>query len=51
MRINTKASPSALQIALLVPLLAALIGVFHGFRMTRRPDPEPSGAAESVLGG
>ncbi len=51
LRINEDVRPTALQIALLVPLLAALLGVFNGFRMTRRPDPEPSSAAESVLGG
>jgi EmrB/QacA subfamily drug resistance transporter len=50
-RINTKARPMALQFALLVPLIAALLGLFQGFRMTRLPDPEPSSAAESVLGG
>src|SRR3954462_15584196 len=50
-RINTKARPIALQIALLVPLLAALVGLLTGFRMTRLPDPEPSAAAEGVLGG
>ena len=49
--INTDARPIALQIALLVPLIAALLGLFNGFRMTRIPDPEPSSAAESVLGG
>jgi EmrB/QacA subfamily drug resistance transporter len=51
LEINTDARPIALQIALLVPLIAALLGVFNGFRMTRLPDPEPSAAAESVLGG
>ena len=51
LRINEDVRPTALQIALLVPLLAGLLGVFNGFRMTRRPDPEPSSAAESVLGG
>src|SRR5215472_3669796 len=51
LRINTKARPRALQIALLVPLIAALIGLLNGFRMTRLPDPEPSDAAEGVLGG
>ena len=51
LHINTKARPRALQIALLVPLLAALLGLLNGFRMTRLPDLEPSGAAESVLGG
>jgi EmrB/QacA subfamily drug resistance transporter len=51
LRINTDARPPALQIALLVPLLAALFGLFAAYRMTRLPDPEPSSAAESVLGG
>jgi len=49
--INTKSRPIALQIALLVPLLAALLGLFNGFRMTRLPDPEPSAAAEALLAG
>ena len=43
LHINTEARPMALQIALLVPLLAALLGLVNGFRMTRLPDPEPSG--------
>jgi EmrB/QacA subfamily drug resistance transporter len=51
LEINTDARPIALQIALLVPLLAALLGLFNGFRMTRLPDPEPSAAAESLLVG
>jgi hypothetical protein len=50
-RINTDARPIALQIALAVPLLAALLGLLNGIRMTRLPDPEPSSAAEGVLGG
>jgi MFS family permease len=50
-RINTKARPIALQIALLVPLFAALVGLLTGFRMTRLPDPEPSGAAETLIAG
>jgi MFS family permease len=50
-RINTKARPRALQIALLIPLLAALLGLLQGFRMTRLPDPKPSGAAEALLAG
>jgi MFS family permease len=48
-RINTKARPIALQIALLVPLIAGLLGLINGFRMTRLPDPEPSAAAEGML--
>jgi hypothetical protein len=51
LHINTVARPKALQIALLVPLIAALLGLLNGFRMTRLPDPEPSSAAEGVLGG
>jgi hypothetical protein len=50
-RINTDARPIALQIALIIPLLAALLGLFNGFRMTRLPDPEPSAAGEMILGG
>jgi hypothetical protein len=49
--INTDARPRALQVALLVPILAALFGLFNSFRMLRLPDPKPSAAAESVLGG
>ena len=49
--INTDARPKALQIALLVPLVAALLGLLNGFRMTRLPDPEPSSAAEGLLAG
>jgi hypothetical protein len=50
-RINTKARPRALQIALLIPLLAATLGLWNGFRMTRLPDPEPSAVAENLLAG
>jgi MFS family permease len=49
--INTKARPRALQIALLIPLIAALLGLVNAFRMTRLPDPEPSAAAEGLLAG
>jgi MFS family permease len=47
--INTKARPIALQIALLIPLAAALLGLVNGFRMTRLADPEPSAAGEGVV--
>jgi MFS family permease len=50
LRINTDARPIALQIALLIPLFAALLGLVTAFRMTRLPDPKPSSAAEAVLG-
>jgi EmrB/QacA subfamily drug resistance transporter len=49
--INTDARHIALQVALLVPLLAGLIGVGTAWRMTRLEDPEPSGAAETLLAG
>jgi EmrB/QacA subfamily drug resistance transporter len=47
-RINTDARPLALQVALLVPLLAALVGLFNSFRMMRLPDPTPSGSIEGT---
>jgi glycine/D-amino acid oxidase-like deaminating enzyme len=47
-RINTDARPLALQVALIVPLLAGLIGLFNGFRMMRLPDPEASGSVEGM---
>jgi MFS family permease len=50
-RINTDARPIALQVALLVPLIAAVLGLITAFRMTRLPDPKPSAAAEGMLMG
>ncbi|HET8863705.1 MAG TPA: MFS transporter [Solirubrobacterales bacterium] len=47
--INTDARPIALQVALLVPFLAGLIGLINSFRMTRTPEPKPSGSGETVL--
>ena len=47
-RINTEARPFALQVALLVPLLAALLGLVTSFRMMRLPDPKPSSAAQGM---
>jgi len=49
LHINTTARPRALQIALLIPLLAALLGLFQSFRMTRLPDPEPSAGGEEMM--
>jgi len=49
-RINTEARPFALQIGLLVPLLAGALGLVNSLRMRRLSDPEPSGAAETTLG-
>ena len=47
-RINTDARPIALQVALLIPILAGLIGLFNSFRMVRLRDPGPSKAAEDL---
>jgi hypothetical protein len=47
-RINTDARPLALQVALLVPILAGLVGLLNGFRMMRRPDPAPSDAGMAL---
>jgi len=48
-RINTQARPLALQIALLVPILSAGIGIVNGLRMRRLPDPRASEGAEGML--
>ena len=49
--INTDARHLALQVALLVTLLASLVGVVNAFRMLRLPEPVPTGALEgAVLG-
>jgi Na+/melibiose symporter-like transporter len=47
-RINTDARPLALQVALLVPILASLLGLFNSFRMMRLPDLKPSGSVEGM---
>jgi MFS family permease len=49
--INEKARHRALQVALLVPLLAALLGLVDSLRMLREPEPKPSKAVEGLLGG
>jgi MFS family permease len=48
-RINTDARPLALQVALVIPILAGLLGLLNGQRMMRRPDPAPSETAEMAL--
>ena len=47
-RINTDARPLALQVALLVPILAGLLGLFNSFRMMRLPDPTPAAGGEAM---
>jgi len=50
--INETATHRALQVAMLVPIVAALIGTFNSFRMQKLPDLKPSAAAEAAsLGG
>lgn len=48
LRINTEARPQALQIALGIPIVAALIGVGVALRMRRRPDPQAAASPESM---
>jgi hypothetical protein len=50
-RINTDARPRALQVALLVPILAALGGLLNSFRMLRVPEPTPSASVEGMAFG
>jgi MFS family permease len=47
--INEDARHIALQVALLITLIASLIGLFNAFRMMRLPDPAPSSAEAAVL--
>jgi predicted MFS family arabinose efflux permease len=49
-RINTEARPLALQVALLIPLAAGLLGAGNALRMRRLPDPVASGAGAGVIG-
>jgi hypothetical protein len=46
--INTDATNLALHVALLVPILAGLLGLFNSFRMMRLPDLKPSGSVEGM---
>jgi MFS family permease len=46
LRINEDARPQALQIGLLIPLLASALGLLLAFQMMRLPDPPTAKAAE-----
>ena len=48
LRINKEARDRSLQVALLVPLLASLLGLFNAFRMRRLPDPTPASSIEGM---
>ena len=50
LRINKQARDRSLQVALLVPVLASLLGLLNGFRMRRLPDPEPASLEGVALG-
>ena len=49
--INTDVRPRALQVALIIPILAGLLGLLNSFRMLRIPEPKPSAAAEGMAFG
>ncbi len=51
LRINTDARHTGLQVALLIPIIAGLLGLAGSFRMMRLPDPKPSSAAEGAIVG
>jgi hypothetical protein len=46
--INSEARDRSLQVALLVPMLASLVGLVNGFRMRRLPDIEPTANLEGM---
>jgi hypothetical protein len=48
LRINDDARDRALQVALLVPVLAGLLGLVNAFRMVRLPDIRPVATAEGT---
>jgi MFS family permease len=48
LRINTEARPFALQVALLVPVISAALGVVISLRMRRLPDPTQVGPVEGL---
>ena len=47
--INTDSRNIALQVALLVPILAGVLGILNGVRMRRLPDPKASAAGEGMM--
>ena len=48
LKINTRARHLSLQVALLIPIFAGLLGLFTAFRMMRLPDPQSSSVAEGA---
>jgi ABC-type spermidine/putrescine transport system permease subunit II len=47
-RINTDARDLSLQVALLVSIIASLMGLLNAFRMRRLPDIAPSASLEGT---
>ncbi len=50
-KINTDSTNLALQVALLIPILAGLIGLMNSFRMASLPEIKPSAAVEAAAVG
>lgn len=50
-RINSDAGDLSLQVAMIVPVLACLLGFVNSFRMMKLPDFTPSEAVEGIIGG
>ncbi len=48
LHINTDSTNLALQVALLIPILAGLLGFMNSMRMMRLPDVEPSASVEAA---
>ncbi len=48
LKINTDSTNLALQVALLIPILAGLLGFINSTRMMRLPDVKPSASAEAA---
>lgn len=48
LRINTEARDLSLQVALLVPVIAGLIGILNSFRMMKLPEIKASAAIENA---
>ena len=49
--INADATNRSLQVALLVPIVAGLIGLFNSFRMMRLPEIEPRASIDGATVG
>lgn len=46
--INSKSRDKSLQVALLVPIIAGIIGILNSFRMMKLPDIKPSATVEGA---